>query len=255
MLTAGLPLDRFRLDFIVYKQAQRSEANFPKCHSRKVAETGCEIKNTLSTYLDFSLLKGPCKNYGGNSDSYNGDDGSNTFSEEMNKITFCFVPSNEGTNMIILMREEIKSSSVAPRVSLPWQQAHCTCKIYGAFRSLVSLSCRLNSTLLWLAVSQFLPGHWFPGACLQHLFSPSSERHLNRESRDSYRCKPAIIEHESDHGLETDASKLSHFGSCTNNSLRTQSILHKKRYQKQTQCGGLTPMAPEVKMLVPCTAH
>ena len=39
----------------------------------------------MSTYLDFSLLKGPLKNYCGNSDSDNGDDGSNTFSEEMSK--------------------------------------------------------------------------------------------------------------------------------------------------------------------------
>ncbi|MXQ91695.1 hypothetical protein E5288_WYG019921 [Bos mutus] len=26
-------------------------------------------------------------------------------------------------------------------------------------------------------------------------------------------------------------------------------------HRKQTQCGRLTPMAPEVRMLVPCTAH
>ena len=54
MLTAGLPLDRFRLDFILYEQAQRSEANFPKCRSRKCAETGCEMRVQVPKAMLFS---------------------------------------------------------------------------------------------------------------------------------------------------------------------------------------------------------
>ncbi|KAI4552678.1 hypothetical protein MJT46_017329 [Ovis ammon polii x Ovis aries] len=243
MLTAGLPLDRFRLDFILYKQAQRSEANFPKCHSRKVAETGCEIKNTLSTYLDFSLLKGPCKNYGGNSDSYNGDDGSNTFSEEMSPKLYFYLCQNYSRCIASKCCSEYAIIDQNRRNTLTktvFRDESEKCLQYDFYHGCE----RKSSHHQWHLVL----------AC--HGNKPiASERHLNRESRDSYRCKPVIIEHESDHGLETDASKLSHFGSCTNNSLRTQSILHKKRYQKQTQCGGLTPMAPEVKMLVPCTAH
>ena len=54
MLTAGLPLYGFRLDFILYQQAQRSEANFPKCRSRKVAETGCEMQVQVPKAVLFS---------------------------------------------------------------------------------------------------------------------------------------------------------------------------------------------------------
>ncbi|KAI4530790.1 hypothetical protein MG293_018648 [Ovis ammon polii] len=248
MLTAGLPLDRFRLDFILYKQAQRSEANFPKCHSRKVAETGCEIKNTLSTYLDFSLLKGPCKNYGGNSDSYNGDDGSNTFSEEMSFLldniahNGGFKPNYPLLFPKFTIKLSIKTGSDSS--SSPSTEAAELHQNPSVSRQEKGTQADRQQT-----DGQTHPPPVTPGSSVRY-FSLSPETGCNQG------CERKSSHHQWHLVLACHGNKpIAHFGSCTNNSLRTQSILHKKRYQKQTQCGGLTPMAPEVKMLVPCTAH